>query len=506
MSFSRVLLLPLVALALLAALALRVPSGEAQELLQNGGFEQGTSGWTGSAFSTSGCTPHSGNTAVTPNSQVPIRLQQRIAGPFGEGTHKLTVWLKQSGSNDVTASLVWLDSENNPLRTVSMKLHPGPAYTQFSLAADLFPGAASLRVGFDMTEISGTICFDDVSVDGPPPSTATPSPTETATATETVVPSATPSETATPTHTPTPAKTGTSTATPSTTRTPEASATPDPGLVFVNGGFDQGLYGWHKYGGELSASNGAGVLSSGTASTKWAYQTVAVDPARYYEFAGSLRPDGGVASAFLRISWYASADGSGSALSTTDSIGDVSGPSGSYETVTTGPVQPPEDAHTARVRVMLAPVSDAPANLLMDNFSFGVTAAPTATPRATASPTGTSKASATGTPSKTASVTPTKTPTPRNSATAQAVKTQQAAAAADEPDSWDVSPTPGSISNLIAEVSSARKTRPPGDPAAPQEAPPEDGGGSGVPIVWLVGFGLLVVGLGGAYWQGRRRE
>jgi hypothetical protein len=441
--------------------------------------------------------------------------------------HTLTGWVRlQSGSATASASLEWFDDGDAQLNSNKVTLTLGASYTQFSVSSNAAPGAASLMVHIEVQTVSGVVCFDDFSLDGPAPATATPLPTDTptptltATSTETPLPNATaqPTETpAPPTSTAAPGATATpttvGTATVSATSSPKpgntatavpsatVSATPQPGLVFVNGGFDDGLYGWRKYGGDLSVTGGTGVLTSDTTSTKWAYETVAIDPAKYYEFEASLKPDAGVSSAFLRISWYASGDGSGSAVATADSTSAVSGPAATFEQVSTGPVQPPSNAFSARLRVMLAPAGSGAGNLYFDDVSFGVTAAPPPTPQPTASPTGTKKASATGTPTKTA----TTSPTPRNSATAKAVKTQQAAEASDDPESWDVSPVPGSAKNVSAAVKSVRQVEASAGASGELDQPVEGKGGSSVPVVWLIGAALLVVGLAGAFVQGRRR-
>jgi hypothetical protein len=158
------------------------------------------------------------------------------------------------------------------------------------------------------------------------------------------------------------------------------------GLQFINGGFEEGLRGWQRYGGELllvgspkRSGGGAAALSSGTGSTKWVYQEVAIDPARAYEFSGYLRPSPGVKSSYLRISWYESVDGSGCALSTDDSTLKLVGSNESFIYVSTGGIVPPAAAHSARLRVMLTPDGTAGASLYMDDLAFFLT---TAAPRA----------------------------------------------------------------------------------------------------------------------------
>ncbi len=507
MSFRRLPVLLLVAAVIVCALAFGVSGGSAQELLANGGFEDGLAGWAGNGISAAGCTPHGGSGAASVSTASgPLRLQQTVEGPFGAGMHTLTGWLKvDGGSANVVAALTWFNQDDDSVGHSELDLSPGPAYDSFSVPLASDSRAVALQVQFRVTLSGDRVCFDDVSVDGPPPATPTPLPTETPTSTNTPLASSTATSTPLPSSTSTLTPRPDNTATPKATSTPAPTETPSLGLVFVNGNFSQGLYGWQKYGGSLSSSGGAGVLSSDSASTKWAYETVAVAPASYYEFSASLKPDGGVASAYLRISWYASGDGSGSALDTTDSTDKVAGPSLSYQTVTTGAVTPPGGAHSARLRVMLSPDGGSNATLYFDNVAFGEAAPPTATPQPTASPTSTTKAA-----TVTATLKPaTKTPTPRNSATARVAKTQQAVAAAqatDAPDSWDVTGTPESAVKVSA-VDSARQASPPEDGGAPLDVvETKGGGGSGVPVVWLIGAGMLVVGLAGAYVQERRHR
>ena len=101
----------------------------------------------------------------------------------------------------------------------------------------------------------------------------------------------------------------------------------------MNPSFEEGQRGWAKYGGDFTISNGvrhtgagSGQLTSATTSTKWVYQTVIIDPTSGYELSGYLRPQGDVKSAYLRISWYASFDGTGSALATDDSTVKLTSP------------------------------------------------------------------------------------------------------------------------------------------------------------------------------------
>lgn len=196
-----------------------------------------------------------------------------------------------------------------------------------------------------------------------------------------------------PSQTPTP---GPSPAPPSTTQTPRPEPeapedTPDAGQEpktfgsLVNGGFetvrDDGTpYGWRKYGGEMGTSTAfsaegerSATLTSATESTKWLYQTVSVNGGAVYRLrARGLKVDGGVRELMLRISWYASEDGSGSQIDTADSE-PLEQPSSQFAEMDTGPAQAPSEARSAKVRLLARPQSAAEAVAYFDDVSFGVT-------------------------------------------------------------------------------------------------------------------------------------
>ena len=199
--------------------------------------------------------------------------------------------------------------------------------------------------------------------------------------------------------TPTPVAVPTSTATPSpqpapkppapTPATPPAEVEEPPSFpALVNGGFEQlredgTPYGWHKVGGELASSETeraegrrAAALLSRTASTKWLYQAVAVRGGAYYRLsAKALKGDPAAREVFLRVSWYASADGSGSQLSTDDSE-PLAGDAATFVSLDTGPVQAPPEARSARLRLLLRPASAAAATAYFDDVSFTETDRP----------------------------------------------------------------------------------------------------------------------------------
>ncbi len=157
---------------------------------------------------------------------------------------------------------------------------------------------------------------------------------------------------------------------------------------------------WRRYGGTVrSAEPGfdgerAAALDSSTASTKWLYQVVTVEPSAWYEFAAQARIEG-QCEAFLRLSWYESADGTGRALAQDDS--DVTR-SSDWTALSTGSVEAPGEARSARLRLVLRPSAAAPCTAFFDAVRFE-RAAPAPEPEDAPSPrsrrNGTSSTSAT---------------------------------------------------------------------------------------------------------------
>ena len=228
-----------------------------------------------------------------------------------------------------------------------------------------------------------TVHLDDFDLAGPAPAPSTPTPAPT------IAPSASP-----PQATPTPRPAPTPTPRPAPSRTPGPLSTPQPGpppseptepVVFpllVNGSFedlrgDGTPYGWRKQGGEIS---GAGeprtdgsrslALSSQTSSTKWAYQTVSVAGGAHYQAAVDAYAGDGTEAAFLRVSWYGSSDGSGPALGSVDSTDSATPTERAFRRLATEPVQAPAGAATAKLRLMLRPLSDQSAVAYFDAAAF----------------------------------------------------------------------------------------------------------------------------------------
>ncbi len=303
------------------------------------------------------------------------------------------------GTSDARVVIEWMDRDQgygNSLQTsVTPPTTSADGVFQVVMSRATAPsGARSALVRIEVRYPSSQtqVRIDAVTVDGPAP--ASPTPTSTLTA----VPSETPSATST------------ASVTPSSTMTP----TPGPGYELRNPGFEEAVDGvpaaWQKYGGELATTTRshsgqrAGLLRSATDATKWAYQTVLVDGGSWYEFdAWILSDDPAVARALLRVSWYASADGSGTALASADSTGALTSSDHVYRHLTTGPVQAPPDARSARPRILLAPVGAGAASIALDDADWRPAAPPTATPTltVTAAPTAEPSPEATSTPTAT---------------------------------------------------------------------------------------------------------
>ncbi|GBD14718.1 hypothetical protein HRbin25_00599 [bacterium HR25] len=202
-----------------------------------------------------------------------------------------------------------------------------------------------------------------------------------------------PCELPTPSPTPSPSVSDGPGPAPSPTLTPVTAEEPVVFPVLVNGGFEEARpdgtpYGWRKVGGTLARQPGtalegshAAVLVSDSPSTKWAYQTVRVRAGTSYELrAHVLKDDPAAEEVWLSISWYASEDGSGQALSSHDSPQRLDEDGPAFRALSTGPATAPPGAHSARLRLMLRPRSAAIARAYFDAVSFQEVAAPLTSP------------------------------------------------------------------------------------------------------------------------------
>ncbi|HUF53940.1 MAG TPA: hypothetical protein VMR52_09235 [Dehalococcoidia bacterium] len=129
-------------------------------------------------------------------------------------------------------------------------------------------------------------------------------------------------------------------------------------------------------------------LRSLTTSTKWAFQAVGVTAGSHYAASGhAWHADSDTDAVFLRVSWYATSDGSGEAISTVDSLQLLEPAQPIWRELSTGAVLAPGGAQSARVRLMLRPEGGAEATAYFDDIEFVQTAPPLVpTPTATAAP------------------------------------------------------------------------------------------------------------------------
>ena len=385
--------MPLLVFAIVLLLDPRPPDAAAQavSILPNGGFES-SAAWTatGGSFIADPNGPileggAAGRVTATASS-VRLTSQYWLTAAEPGVEYTLSGWMVDSdpGISDLTLQLEILDAAAMPVGAAAAALSgDAPGYRPITVPTLLAGDAAAwLRVvvTFEAAAPGGQVLHLDgfILSRGPSP---TPGPLSSPTAT----PSPTPAVSPTPTPSPTPAP----------TRTPTATPTVFPVLDgIINGDFEapQPLLGWEVGGGRGMLGTGytsgnAAMLISETTSTKWLTQAVRVLPGAWHEASVSVQLHGLAEAAWLRVAWYASADGSGSQLSTQDSPAVMDG-SGATARVTTGPIVAPPDARSARLRLMGRPLGDGYALFVFDDVRWEPSAAPTPPPAgAVATPT-----------------------------------------------------------------------------------------------------------------------
>ncbi|MCK9520268.1 MAG: hypothetical protein M0R74_14775, partial [Dehalococcoidia bacterium] len=381
--------LTLCAMAVLVALPGVIAAGSSEisgsELVENGDFEAWQDGqpaeWLGH-----------GATRVEGESGAGALLEGNGAAEIFQSfevepgaTYAASVRAKApAGATEVTVRLTFIDdfgvttaAEVVPVSTTE--------FTTVSVEHTAPDRKGSVRVSFGGRPRIGAmkLVLDSASLivrsaaTTPTPTTAPRTPTATATVTST--PATTPTRTPVKTSTPAAPATPTRTATPSVpvpAPTMSAPDAPKAGELLRNGGFEQVLNGrpsgWANQGGTLRADRGAAQgswaasLDSTTDRTKWIHQVVPVKAGEWYEASATGRVRSGATQIFVRVSWYRSHDGSGSNFAQHDS--DVSS-STAWTPLTTGPIQAPSGARSARVRLMLRPLSGAAA-VSFDEASF----------------------------------------------------------------------------------------------------------------------------------------
>ncbi len=375
---------------------------DASELLANGGFEQGPAGWSIiggdlSELDAVSAPVHEGALAgrFVGTGQPTTQFVYQWTDVQPGQNYELTGWAAMSGGGlgRLFLRVDWFDasSQEVPFKKDSnwLPLSDGTFYflstgpSQSPLAARHARTSVVVQADSPFTVLLDDFVFSGPAAILPPLATPTPAPSGPPTpAPATVTPTSTPKPPS-PTRTPAPQQTPGST----------AEATPLPAVepvVFphlVNAGFEElrgdgTPFGWRKQGGDMmtvveprTEGSRALMLRSETSSTKWAYQTIAVQGGAYYDASVQAFAGPGSESVLLRVSWYASADGSGQAIDSTDSSKDTHPDDGGFRRLAAGPVQAPSGAQTAKVRLMLRPLSEARAEAYFDDARFGQTQA-----------------------------------------------------------------------------------------------------------------------------------
>jgi hypothetical protein len=399
--------------ATLSVLLLQAPSARGDELLVNGGFEDGVARWVvrgGTLQSVDGLGRAGSAAGVFSVDAVHSHRVSQCVPAFGEVDYQFSGWVTWPGEEQAPSAYLrvsWYgqadcfgDEVDSLYDSATVPLVNAGHWYHLTLDTKaLVTTARSARVSMFVLGDT-TVYLDDFSFSGPAAPSPTPSPTPPQT--QTPLPTASPSPSPRPIASPTP----TPVASPSPTVVPTATEVPStptptraPAAVLANAGFEEAdaegrPLDWQKYGGELRRSAVAkqegwfaAAFTSRTTSTKWAFQTVSVEGGEAYILGGyALKNDANVQGAYLRLSWYASPDGSGKAIDSVDSTIRLTDDSPDFRFLTTGPVEAPSEAASAKVRLMLDPVSEVEGKVYFDDISFEETVMPPPTQTAVPSP------------------------------------------------------------------------------------------------------------------------
>ena len=372
-------------------------TAQGDNLLINGGFENGTAAWLadGGELTVDDALVHGGSSAgVFAAAGAEDEVSQCLAvAPSTDYEFRGYAARRQ---DDTLSSLTihWKDRDGclgQELWTVQsplVALDDQEHWHELALGARSPSAARSAYFSVVVRDGGVSIYLDDFAVKELAAPTETPTPE----------PSASPMPTAT-------AQPPIPSASPTPHVSPTASSwqwTPGP----VDGGLRNGSFEeadseglpsyWRKYGGELARISDvylegqfSAAFSSQTSSTKWVYQTAKVHGGRAYVLSASaLKDDPAVAAAYLRISWYASPDGSGQAIESADSTERLTDDSPQFRFLTTGAVVAPDGAASAKARLMLDPTGEMRGTVYFDAVVLEETTLPepTASPAAKATP------------------------------------------------------------------------------------------------------------------------
>lgn len=377
--------IPWLLAALLAVLLTQASTAQDDDLLINGGFEDGTEGWQApeGQLTVSDALVRSGSYAgVFPMGAAypPREASQCLPiAPSSDYEFRGYAARGEAGPPTLQLRVFWYDESDclaQGLAGGQQSVALGEAAHWFELAVSgRSPASArAARLRIVVEESEATVYLDDFAV-SVVASTETP----------TAEPSVSPTPSATPHASP-------------IASSWQMTPVPVEGAL-RNGGFEEAdsrglpLF-WHEYGGELARTNEvrsegqfAAVLSSQTTSTKWAYQLVTVQGGQAYVLgAYALKADPAVTAAYLRVSWYADPEGSGEAIDSADSTAVLVDDSTEFRFLTTEAVVAPDKAASAKVRLMMDPASEALATVYFDAVTFEETALPEPTLSPTATP------------------------------------------------------------------------------------------------------------------------
>lgn len=149
--------------------------------------------------------------------------------------------------------------------------------------------------------------------------------------------------------------------------------------LVLNSGFEtagEGLENWSKYGGILEATrspvlsgSGAAKFTSNTTSNKYLYQTVPATAGASYKFSAHVLKSDANSSVYLRISWYESNDGTGTAISNNDSDS-LSAATTAFHEISLLSITAPANALSAKLKLMLDPPSALATTIYFDDITF----------------------------------------------------------------------------------------------------------------------------------------
>ncbi|HEV8573942.1 MAG TPA: hypothetical protein VGR43_04460 [Dehalococcoidia bacterium] len=376
--------------ALAASLrAVGVPGAGGAELLANGGFEQGSEAWsvTDGNLEPVAAPVHGGAAAGRFSGSGPtVQFAYQWVSIQPAQSHQLSGWAGMSGGglSRLFLRVDFFDANGQavPFRKDSDWL-PLPDGTYYFLTTGEFESPSAARQARVSVVVQAdspfTVHIDDIAFAGPEAISSTPSPPPT------IGPTPTPPPVVNPTPTPgqpsTPARTPSQPVTPKPGSSPTPVAEPDAFPDLTNASFEElrgdgTPYGWRKQGGDVSSvlsprteGTRAVALASETGSTKWVHQTVKVTGGAYYNASIDALAGAGSEAVFLRVSWYASADGSGQAISSADSTESTNEGVG-FVRLSTGAAQAPPEAASVKFRLMLRPASDAQAVAYFDSAAL----------------------------------------------------------------------------------------------------------------------------------------